>query len=131
VLFVQNVLIKNEETIRFFTQKSQIYMCKGVNMKKIFLKEFSKILASHTRKNLDSLQWRKILRVLSETIGEELAKGNRIYLPCGEYYVAENTQETVKNSIDGQSDIPVKNKYRAVCSCSRHYKEIINSDTRK
>jgi Mor family transcriptional regulator len=93
---------------------------------KIFLKDFSKILASHTRGWLDSKDWRKIERIRSEVLGQELAKGNRIYLPCGEYYVAENNQKTIKNSINGQSDMPIKYKYRAVCSCARHFKEIIN-----
>jgi nucleoid DNA-binding protein len=101
----------------------------------IYLKDFSKILATYTRKNddinLDSLQWRKILRILPEAIGNELAKGNRIHTPFGEYFTTENTQKTIKNSINGQTDVPIKYKRRAVCSCSRHFKEIINSDTRK
>jgi hypothetical protein len=103
---------------------------------KIFLKEFSEILATHTRKKnrnislgLDSQQWRKILHILSKVIGTELAKDNCIYLPFGEYSTTENTQQIVKKSINGQINVPIKYKRRAVCSCARHFKEIINSDT--
>jgi hypothetical protein len=93
---------------------------------KIFLKEFSKILATYTRGWLDAKDWRKVLRVLPEAIGKELLKDNIVLLPFGKFSRIENPTTLIEKSINGKKNVPIINKYRATCSCSRHFKEIIN-----
>lgn len=100
---------------------------------KINLTELSKLFSSYTRKTktnndlcLDAKTWRKIFKKQDEILIDLLSKYDNIHLPYVDYSVYENTQQTVPIAINGEKNIPTKNKYSIRSSIPTTFKEKIN-----
>jgi nucleoid DNA-binding protein len=94
---------------------------------KLNLSDFSKLLSPHTRGYLDAKQWVKILKeVFTEVLIDELSKGNIVHLPFGDFSIVPNSQTIIKNSVNGEKNVPIKNQYQVRCSCPETFKEKVN-----
>jgi hypothetical protein len=93
---------------------------------KINLTELSKLFSSQTRGWLDAKTWRKIFKKQEEILIDLLSKYDNIHLSFVKFSVTKNSQDTIPNAVNGEKDIPIKNKYSIRSSVPTSFKEKIN-----
>jgi hypothetical protein len=93
---------------------------------KINLTQLSKLFSAQTRGWLDAKTWRKIFKKQDEILINLLSKYDNIHLPYVDYSVFPNPQEFIPNAINGEKNIPIKNKYSIRASVPTSFKEKIN-----